>query len=303
MTAVNKMFCQCSCGQQVNPGSKYIRGHSWKWINLPTEVKEKRNLKISLMQQRENNSNWKGGTNGYYFAEKLFPEKQPCILCSSIGTERYHKDKNLLNNTVENIQWLCRKCLMATDGRADGLRKRNKETPPNLGKHQSGKTKSKIGKANMGKRRTEQTKQKIREKAIGRRHSIEEKQKMSIRMKKYIQEHPEELIRLSLITKGENNSHWQGGKSFEPYTSEFNRELRQIIRRRDNHTCQLCGVPECECIENLSIHHIDYNKKNNSSDNLVALCRSCNAKVNRRQKVWTNYFLKKNPLQLPLRSY
>lgn len=90
--------------------------------------------------------------------------------------------------------------------------------------------------------------------------------------------------------KGEKGNNWQGGISFEPYTPDFNQQLKDRIRVRDNFICQLCGVPELECDERLSIHHIDYIKKNCREDNLLSLCRKCNGKVNANREYWTNYF-------------
>lgn len=88
----------------------------------------------------------------------------------------------------------------------------------------------------------------------------------------------------------ENHPRWKGGKSFEPYTIEFNRQLKGLIRDRDKHTCQLCGVPECECREKLHTHHIDYGKENCLPSNLISLCRSCHTKTNENREYWTDYF-------------
>ena len=98
---------------------------------------------------------------------------------------------------------------------------------------------------------------------------------------------------LHINKSGENSPYWQGGISFEPYTSDFNQQLKDRIRVRDNFICQKCGVPELECNERLSIHHIDYDKKNCREDNLLSLCRSCNGKVNYNREYWTNYFQQK----------
>ncbi len=97
-------------------------------------------------------------------------------------------------------------------------------------------------------------------------------------------------IGLNLLEK---NGRWQGGKSFELYTSNFNQQLKDKIRVRDNFICQLCGVPELECKKRLSIHHIDYDKKNCNKDNLTSLCNKCNAKVNQDRDYWKGYFIKK----------
>lgn len=93
-----------------------------------------------------------------------------------------------------------------------------------------------------------------------------------------------------LLLTGSNNYNWKGGKSHEPYPIEFNNHLKFQIRERDNYQCQLCNILENQLTEKLSIHHIDYNKDNLSPDNLIALCRSCNSKVNHNREHWTVYF-------------
>jgi len=98
------------------------------------------------------------------------------------------------------------------------------------------------------------------------------------------------LGKSNILIRGSNNGNWNGGTMFEPYTSEFNGNLKQRIKERDNHTCQLCGVPECECLRKLSVHHIDYNKINCLPNNLISLCNSCNTKVNTKRDNWIKYF-------------
>jgi len=92
---------------------------------------------------------------------------------------------------------------------------------------------------------------------------------------------------------GGHHWNWLGGKSFEPYSTEFTEELRRAIRDRDNHTCQGCGKKDGVLNRKLHIHHIDYNKKNNNPNNLISLCCSCHAKTNFDREDWTNYFKKK----------
>lgn len=90
--------------------------------------------------------------------------------------------------------------------------------------------------------------------------------------------------------KLENHPNWLGGKSFESYGMEFNNKLKKRIRERDNYTCQECGILENELGYKLACHHIDYDKKNNSIDNLISLCKSCHAQTNWNRKDWTKYF-------------
>ena len=43
--------------------------------------------------------------------------------------------------------------------------------------------------------------------------------------------------------------------------------------------CEKCGS-----IDDLQVHHIDENRNNNKSDNLIVLCRSCHSIVHNRRK-------------------
>jgi len=84
---------------------------------------------------------------------------------------------------------------------------------------------------------------------------------------------------------GSKAPNWQGGLSFEPYTDEFNDDLKQWVRSRDGYECQLCHMSEQEHIQTqgrvLSVHHIDYCKTNNNpNSNLIALCIECHGKTN-----------------------
>jgi len=49
---------------------------------------------------------------------------------------------------------------------------------------------------------------------------------------------------------------------------------RRSVFERDNYTCQYCSTKE-----QLSIHHIDFNKFNNKKSNLITACMSCNSKL------------------------
>ncbi|MCK9429569.1 MAG: hypothetical protein M0R17_06155 [Candidatus Omnitrophica bacterium] len=83
---------------------------------------------------------------------------------------------------------------------------------------------------------------------------------------------------------GEESSSWKGGISKEPYSFDFNEELKMLIRKRDNFKCQLCSAPA------VNVHHIDYNKKNSNQNNFVTLCDSCHIKTNFNREQWTTFF-------------
>lgn len=78
---------------------------------------------------------------------------------------------------------------------------------------------------------------------------------------------------------GPGHPMWKGGISCEPYCFEWSfKEFKDLIKERDNYQCQ---NPDCWQTNNeLCLHHIDYDKKNCDSWNLIILCRSCNARAN-----------------------
>jgi len=82
----------------------------------------------------------------------------------------------------------------------------------------------------------------------------------------------------------ENNGMWKGGKSFEPYTVEWNEELRVKIRERDNFICAICNN------KGKDVHHIDYDKSNCDENNLIILCKKCHSMTNHNRDKWQSYF-------------
>ena len=68
-------------------------------------------------------------------------------------------------------------------------------------------------------------------------------------------------------------------------TFNFNNELKELIRKRDNYKCQICGIPQEECFKNLHVHHIDFNKSNCSPDNLITFCNSCHSKQLKKERM------------------
>jgi len=99
----------------------------------------------------------------------------------------------------------------------------------------------------------------------------------------------ETLEYLCTINCGTGNPRWIDGLTVE-YPTEFREPLRERIRERDGRLCQLCGCPEIECIYSLHVHHIDYDKENNSDENLISLCGRCHAKTNVNREYWERLF-------------
>lgn len=97
----------------------------------------------------------------------------------------------------------------------------------------------------------------------------------------------------TIFKKGEEHPNWLGGISFEPYGIEFNDNLKEQIRKRDNYICQECNKTQEELNRLLSVHHVDYNKKNNNPCNLISLCFKCHPLTNSNREHWKQHFMMK----------
>jgi len=97
-------------------------------------------------------------------------------------------------------------------------------------------------------------------------------------------------VELSLKRMRENNPAWRGGTSFVGYGKKFTRSYKKDIRKRDGNQCFLCLKCQKDEGRALAVHHIDYNKNNNSLDNLITLCSSCHSKTNINRKKWIKIF-------------
>lgn len=93
-----------------------------------------------------------------------------------------------------------------------------------------------------------------------------------------------------LKRSGSGHHNWKGGISCEPYCDAWlDKEFKESIKERDNYQCQ---NPDCwETSKILTIHHIDYNKKNCRPENLITLCNSCNSRANFNRS-WHKLFYK-----------
>ena len=81
---------------------------------------------------------------------------------------------------------------------------------------------------------------------------------------------------------GENNANYIHGRCCGKYTKAIYK-LKEQRRKKDNYTCQECGVTQKECLmkfnEILSVHHIDGDDTNNKEENMITLCKGCHTKV------------------------
>jgi len=123
----------------------------------------------------------------------------------------------------------------------------------------------------------------IKEKNTGRKCTIDQKNKISLALSNKPK------------PKGKQSPSWIDGRSFLPYCNKFNNQLKEAVRERDGHICQLCGINQKDLIgraKHLSIHHIHYDKENCYPD-LITLCIKCNGKVNFNRKHYEELFMNK----------
>ena len=95
----------------------------------------------------------------------------------------------------------------------------------------------------------------------------------------------------SEYTKGKNNPAWAGGLSKFPYSYDW-LQVSYNIRCRDGHKCMNPKCKNYSCKGKIGCHHIDHDKLNNNSHNLISLCSVCNSKANFNRKFWINFYRK-----------
>lgn len=145
----------------------------------------------------------------------------------------------------------------------------------------------KVSMAQIGKIISIEQRLKISKTLTGRKRPREECINVSIGMKKSkaVQNHLKNLNQ-----PGEKAPNWQGGLSYEIYPLGWNRTFKKQIRIKDKYKCKKCGISECKCYRKLDVHHIDYDKRNLTPLNLIALCHRCHMKTNFNREYWKEYF-------------
>lgn len=84
----------------------------------------------------------------------------------------------------------------------------------------------------------------------------------------------------------------RGGKSFEPYTFDFNKRFKKKIKERDK-CCMLCNIGFEDLKElkrDICIHHINYDKLNSIPQNCITLCIKCHGLTGTHRHNWITFF-------------
>ncbi len=166
------------------------------------------------------------------------------------------------------------------------------------GKKLSYNHKKKISKKLKNREFSEETRKKISiagKKRIRTKEEIErlrERGKMQLG-KTYEEIHGEKMakeIKKKIGRKLDKNSNWRGGKSFEKYGRNFSLEFKNLIRKRDNQICMVCGIHREKIKRAFDIHHINYNKKLTIPQNCISLCYTCHGITHFNREYWTKFF-------------
>ncbi len=257
--------CACSCNELTNPGSKYISGHNLKnhsgnnRIYKPLNIDQKDKLSKALKGRQITEDHRENISKGLKGKQK---------------TEDHRKKLSIAKKGIK---------LNLSEEQRKKLKERTSgENNPFYGKYHNEQTKDIIRIHNQGRKLSEEHKRKIGEKSIGRKLSQETREKISLanrgeRNGNYGRVYTEEE-RQKFGSPKDKHHNWKDGISYEPYSIEWTEKLRESIKRRDEYICQ-----NTYCTKNsniLTVHHIDYNKKNCDEFNLITLCNSCNIKAN-----------------------
>ena len=198
--------------------------------------------------------------------------------------ENYRPTKEIIMKSVESRKGYRHSVETRSKMRETALRI-GKKAPTMLGKKHSDEAKKKMSDAKKDIAKPSQK---------GRKHTEESRAKMSAAHKgksatwniglKRTEEAKAKMRSKRALQVGPKCSAWKGGISFEPYNTDWTKTLKRIIRERDHYTCQLCSALQEETTH--PVHHIDYEKNNCDTKNLITLCVSCHSKTNSNRIYW-----------------
>ena len=251
-------FCKCGCGKEI-----IIKKHH-RWCGLPKYI-----------------SGHNKSYLGKHHSEKTKQMIREKRKLQSFSEETRRKISKKLVGRILSEDWKNKISLKLT---GEGNPMYGKPgTQGMLGHSHSEETKRKISRSVKKIKGTDKWKRTIGCKA---------RQKLSNTLKALFTEGKIKSWNAGKTFMEDHRIHNLGGKSFEPYTVDFNKKFKQFIKERDG-GCLLCNI----AIEDLHllkrqaiIHHIDYNKLNTFPQNCCILCNSCNSRVNFNRESWKLFF-------------
>lgn len=104
-----------------------MTGESVEWQPRPRGYNQSEEHKRKRLDAitGQGHPRWEGDAisekGGRKRALRMYPVIGPCSKCGAEKAERHHIDANTANNEPSNIEVLCRRCHMETDGRLDAV--------------------------------------------------------------------------------------------------------------------------------------------------------------------------------------
>jgi len=252
------VICECGCGKEIPPKRykpkflpRFINGHNKSMLGKHLSEEVKLRLSLNKDRSRKISLALKG--------RKKSPEHIAKLVAANTGKtyeEKYGEEKAKILKKKHSE-------MMKKVNPMDDLKNRKKVS---VALKEGYKNKTLCCGFKKGDIKTEET-----------------RRKLSVAVKKAYAEG-------RLNHKLEHSPQWLGGKSFEDYGLEFNKELKREIIKRDKGICQICNCPGGK--KRMCVHHIDYNKKNNLDSNLILLCERCHGMTNYNRDKWIIFFTK-----------
>jgi len=263
------LLCNCGCGSMVGWNkyrkrwNKFIVGHGQIGLKRTEETKKKLRQSHKGMTGRKHTEETKRKMSKTQKGKELSEESKVKLRQLRIGCEPWNKGKvNVYSDeTKKQISNSLKLFFKENESCNKGCRK--------LG--------------SRGYRHTEETKKKMK----GRIFSPEHRKKLSYARKGKTT--PQETrIKMSCSARGISIEDWDGFYDKEYCCSWSDKEYKDSIKERDDYKCQ-----NLDCwgtAKRLSVHHIDYDKKNCKPSNLIALCASCNTRANYNRPYWQELY-------------
>lgn len=162
------------------------------------------------------------------------------------------------------------------------------ENNPQFGKTLSIETRIKMSLAAIGKKKSAETRANMSKAQKG--HPVSEAQrKHHSEIMRGRKASLETRIKMSDARRGEKCYLWQGGISFEPYCPKFNNDLKMRVRLFFDEKCILCGISKEDNGQNLSVHHVEYNKQaccDGKPVHFATMCKRCHSRTNHHRRQW-----------------
>lgn len=309
-------YCECGCGEEVNPGNRFILGHNSRVDNSFKGRHHSDKTKKMISEAKSNPSEeTRKKMSDAKKGKSLSEEHKKNISKAGIGRKATEETRKKMSVANSNPSPETRKKMsIANTGRKHSPETRMKISIANTGQKRSAETRKKmsIAKSNpsqetrkkmseVHKREnlSDETRRKLSDAQRSRAPRSEEtRRKMSESRKgtSLSDEHKKNLSKSHIgLLAGANHPNWRGGISFGQYCDKFNDRKREEIRDQYDRLCLMCGKTEIENGRKLSVHHVNYSKMQGCDGEywlLVPLCMSCHAKTNCGDRsYWEEYIM------------